>query len=147
MVTVDFRAGSLRRVVERHGHRMGGCAADEAMQRLPLVVGGEQGWHSGRAPGLLAQLSAAQSVSGPLSPSQSLTTPVNLIRCCCPLTCSLCLQPRLHRRRRRHLPPSSQTQNIHLQYGPSAICPQRRPSTETTHVIVVVVIVVVVIAG
>lgn len=46
-----------------------------------------------------------------LSPSRSPTTPVNLIRCCCPPTCSLCLRPRrllrLRHRLRLRRPPSS----------------------------------------
>lgn len=31
-------------------HKVDEIEMDDAMQGLPLVVGGEQGWHSGRAP-------------------------------------------------------------------------------------------------
>lgn len=96
-------------------HKVDECDVDEAMQGLPLVVGGEQGWHSGRAPLTLGSAQRCsvclERTSASFSPNQSLTTPANLIRCCCPQICSPCLPPRhhLHRRRRHHRPPPPST--------------------------------------
>lgn len=107
---VDVTAASLHEnITDQCGNtKMGGGVVDETMQRLPLVVGGEQGWHSGRAPLTLGSAQRCSvcltATSGRFSPSQSLTT-LNLNRCCCPQTCSLCLLLHPHR-----LPPSSHKQ-------------------------------------
>lgn len=99
-------------------HKVGECEVDEAMQGLPLVVGGEQGWHSGRAPLTLgsAQRCSVRLTSARFSPNQSPTSPVNSTRCCCPLTCSPCLLPRrhLHRLHHRHPPLSANKEKIYM---------------------------------
>ena len=97
-----------------------------------------------------ALLSSSHDDVDHFSPNLSPTTPVNSIRCCCPLTCSPCLPPRRHRRHRRHRhhhhhpPPSLNKQQ--QEYIFSTICfsylfTLARRHSNSTHVIIIIIII------
>lgn len=79
-----------------------------------------------------------------LSPTRSPTT-ASLSRCCCPLTCSLCLRPRRRRLlRRRHRPSSNEKDTGCKRHD---LVREQNTRFRKTHVVIVVVVVIIVVAG